>query len=141
MDSILEMLMVVDWLANDLHYQFKGEGFYENHLLADRVRNFGSAEDDLKEVYFLGQLGTTPPLDKAVSARAADKYDKICVGNPSLLARLHCALDALAHQVEAEKNGAFLAAGVHAVLDEISRRALAYRFLVSSQMHREVDEP
>lgn len=137
MDSILEMLMVVDWLANDLHYQFKGEGFYENHLLADRVRDFGRAEDDLKEVYFLGQLGTTPPLDKDTAMNATADYNKIVARNPCLLTRLHDGLDSLARQVEICKKDAGLASGVHAVLDEISKRALAYRFLVSSQMHRD----
>ena len=43
--TLLALLCAIDWLANDLHYRSEGTGFYEKHLLADRIRDFGDAED------------------------------------------------------------------------------------------------
>ena len=137
-DAILTMLTVVDWLANDLHYQYEGKGFYENHLLADRVRDFGSAKDDYREVYWLGHLGKKPPLDKDIAGYACRMYDTIVGRNPCLLTRLYDGLSVLAHQVEVCKKDA-IPGGVQAILDDISKRAITYKFLVRSEM--KVDEP
>ena len=132
-DAILTMLTVVDWLANDLHYQFEGKGFYENHLLADRVRDFGSAKDDYRETYWLGFLGKKPPLDKDIAGYAVRMYDTIVGRNPCLLTRLYDGLSVLADQVEVCKKDA-IPGGVQAILDDISQKALTYKFLVRSEM-------
>lgn len=133
MDAILTMLMVIDWFCNDVHYQSKGDTFYALHLLADRVRDFGSAEDDFKETYYLGQKGQFPPSDATIAQYAIAEYQKIAERSEGCLMRLLDALDVLVHQVEVCKKDAGLAAGVHAILDNISQKALTYKFLVSNQ--------
>lgn len=135
-EAILTMLTVVDWVAQDLHYQYEGLGFYECHLLADRVRDFGSAEDDYKEAYWLGHMNQKPPLDKQITEYATKMYDKIVERNPCLLTRLYDALSVLCDQVEVCKKDA-VPGGVQAILDSISQKALTYKFLVRSEMHRD----
>lgn len=134
MDAILTMLIVVGWFANDLHYKSRGPNFYGDHLLADRVRDFGNLADEFRETYYLGQKGANPPPDAKIASYAIDEYQKVCSRSTGLLSRLHDALDVLIHQVEVCKKDSGTAAGVHAILDDISRRALTYRFLVGAQM-------
>lgn len=133
MDGIITMLEVVEWLAQDLHYNFRGPTFYSNHLLADRIKDFGSASDDLKEKYYLGWKDTTPPLDKEFADWATQTYDKIVGRNETMHGRLIDAFDMLISNVEIAKREGALPAGIHAVLDDVSSRALTYKFLVKSQ--------
>lgn len=134
MDAILTMLVVVKWFANDLHYKSRGPNFYSDHILADRVKDFGTLADEFRETYYLGQKGANPPPDAQIATYAIDEYNKVCARSEGLLSRLHDALDVLVHQVEVCKKEQGTASGVHAILDDISRRALTYRFLVGSQM-------
>ena len=67
MKELLAMLCTIDWLANDLHYRSSGPGFYEKHLLADRVRDFGDVDDELKEAYWLGFKKCVPPYDTEIA--------------------------------------------------------------------------
>ena len=77
MKELLTLIIVADWLANDLHYRSSGSGFYEKHLLADKIRNVGSI-DELKESYFLGFKTCLPPLDVGLAKSATFVYEKIC---------------------------------------------------------------
>ena len=52
-DNLLALICVIEWLANDLHYNSIGNGFYEKHLLADRIRDF-DVKDEIKETYLSG---------------------------------------------------------------------------------------
>ena len=133
MPEVIVNIIVVDWLCNDLHYKWRGHSFYGMHLLADRVRNFGSAKDDINEVYFLGYMGIVPPADKDNSVKAITQYDKVCKENGGCpLKSLGAQLSYLLASVENAKRTEGLPAGVHAILDSVSQSALTYRFLVTS---------
>ena len=140
MIDVLVMIEVVKWLARDLHYKFQGPTFYANHLLADRVKDFGSADDDLKEGYWLGCLDTTPPDDKDIAELATTTYNEIINAKPCLLTKLLEGLDRLDNSVGEAKKDASLNGGVHAILDDISKRVNTYRFLVRAQS-RVVEAP
>lgn len=133
MEKMLAMLCVIDWFANDMHYQSRGRGFYEKHLLADRVRDFGSAADDIKEGYFLGYKKENPPKDIEICEMAQYIYEKTCSEKQDMLDRLEMIFGILSVQVEDCKKEPGLPAGVHAILDEISKRALTYKFLVMAE--------
>ena len=95
MQDVIVNLIVVEWLCNDLHYKWRGHSFYGMHLLADRVRDFGSAEDDINETFYLGFEGNNPPSDSLNAALAIKHYDKIewiPAGSPSI--RLAISTDA-----------------------------------------------
>lgn len=132
MEEVLKNLMVVEWVAHALHYETIGNEFYAVHLLADRIKDFGSAADDIKEKYYLGTLLSTPPRDVDIATGAKEKFDRIG-SNPDLLAMAREALRTLIHSVEEVKKESYIMAGVHAVLDDISSRALTYLFLVTNQ--------
>lgn len=133
MESILTILLVIDWLCNEVHYaKDTTKNFYSRHLLADRVRDFGSAEDDIKEVYYLGYKLTQPPKDEDIASFAISM--KGSLKNGSALSNLLESLDALSDTVENIKSeDGNIPRGVHAILDDISTRALRYRFLVGAE--------
>lgn len=140
MIDILVMIEVVKWLARDLHYKFQGPTFYANHLLADRVKDFGSAADDLKEGFWLGCLDTTPPDDKDIAELATNAYNEIINAKPCLLTKLLEGLDRLDSTISDVKKDTSLNGGVNAILDDISKRVNTYRFLVRAQS-RVVEAP
>lgn len=130
MFNILAYLMAIDWLADELHYNYIGSDFYSMHLLADRVRDFGAASDDVKEVYFRGFVGDVPPNGPRIASAASELFTAYSVDG--LLGGLYGAFDGLIHAVEEVKKDSSLPSGIHAVLDDISVKALRYRFLVES---------
>lgn len=138
MIDVIVMIEVVTWLARDLHYKFQGPMFYALHLLADRVKDFGSAEDDLKEGYWLGCLDTTPPADREISNLTVAAYDKMIEGKDCPITRLLAGLVSLGSVVDEMKNDASLNGGVHAILDDIRKRVNTYTFLVRAQAHKDV---
>lgn len=138
MIDILVMLEVVKWLASDIHYNSTGPMFYSLHLLADRVKDFGSADDDLKEGYWLGCLDTTPPNDKEIAEAASKAYDEIINSIQCPLGRLVDALTKLNMSIGEQKNDSSLNGGIHAILDDISKRANTYTFLVRAQAQQNV---
>ena len=138
MIDVLVALEVVEWLASDLHYNSTGPMFYALHLLADRVKDFGSAEDDLKEGYWLGCLDTTPPSDREIASAAISAYDKVVDGKDCPIARLLAGLTNLGAVVDELKSDASLNGGVHAILDDISKRTNVYTFLVRAQAQQDV---
>ena len=131
--TLLALLCAIDWLANDLHYRSEGTGFYEKHLLADRIRDFGDAEDQLKEAYYLGFKSMPPPYDKEIAHSATVIYDAMKDASCSAENQLGGAFGLIQQIVDACKKEASLPAGIHAVLDGISEKALTYQFLVRSE--------
>lgn len=134
MESILTLLTVIDWIANEVHYATDtNNNFYSRHLLSDRVRDFGSAEDDIKECYYLGWLREQPPKDQTIAAYAI-KYMESAHGD-SAIDKLTDAMVRLSSTIETIKKSVDpkMPAGVHAILDEISKKALTYTFLLSKE--------
>lgn len=138
MIDVLVMLEVVKWLASDLHYNSTGPMFYALHLLADRVKDFGSAEDDLKEGFWLGCLDTTPPADREIANLTVAAYDKVIEGKDCPVARLLAGLMNLGSAVDNIKKDTSLNGGVHAILDDIRKRVNTYTFLVRAQAQKDV---
>ena len=138
MIDVLVAIEVVKWLASDLHYNSTGPMFYALHLLADRVKDFDSAEDDLKEGYWLGCLDTTPPSDREIANAAISAYDKVVDGKDCPIARLLAGLANLCSAVDGMKSETSLNGGVHAILDDISKRTNVYTFLVRAQAQQNV---
>lgn len=131
MENILTLLVLIDWLANDVHYAVDTtKNFYSRHLLADRVRDFGSAEDDIKEKYYLGFCNELPPGDDVIAGYAIKAKADL---QGDALKRLCDALSLLATTVESA-GGETLPRGVQNVLDDISSRALTYKFLCEKEM-------
>lgn len=133
MKNLLALLCVADWFANDLHYKSTGIGFYEKHLLADRVRDFDSSDDDIKEKYFLGYKGQIPPSDVEVAKTATFAYNKILQDRETDLDRLEMTFGLILAAVEECKTEENLPSGVQSILDKISETALTYKFLVRSE--------
>lgn len=131
--TLLALLCAIDWLANDLHYRSEGTGFYEKHLLADRIRDFGDAEDQLKEAYYLGFKSMPPPYDKEIAHSATVIYNAMKGASSSAESQLCGAFGLMQQAVDACKKEASLPAGIHAILDGISEKALTYQFLVKSE--------
>ena len=129
MESILTLLVVIDWLANDLHYG-ADHNFYARHLLADRVRDFGSAEDDIKEKYYLGWKKEQPPADAQIAEYAIKT--KAGFANVEAIFALIEAIEMLIGAVETAKGEGY-PCGVQAVLDDISSRALTNAFLLRKE--------
>ena len=132
--TLLALLCAIDWLANDLHYRSEGTGFYEKHLLADRIRDFGDAEDQLKEAYYLGFKSMPPPYDKEIAHSATVIYNAMKGASSSAESQLCGAFGLMQQAVDACKREASLPAGIHAILDGISEKALTYQFLVRSEV-------
>lgn len=132
--TLLALLCAIDWLANDLHYRSEGIEFYEKHLLADRIRDFGDAEDQLKEAYYLGFKEQLPPYDKKIAVVATALYNSIQAESGDFLYELKGAFCLLQQVIDTCKKEPNLPAGVHAILDSISEKALTYKFLVQRQL-------
>ena len=131
--TLLALLCAIDWLANDLHYRSEGTGFYEKHLLADRIRDFGDAEDQLKEAYYLGFKSMPPPYDKEIAHSATVIYNAMKGASSSAESQRCGAFGLMQQAVDACKKEVSLPAGIHAILDGISEKALTYQFLVRSE--------
>lgn len=129
MEDIVAMFTVIDWIADDIHYNSRGASFYGLHLMADKIRDFGDAADELKERYWLGFLETTPPSGKYFAQKAISLY-----GRYEGLGYLDAAKEAAADLVSMVKSNSpdDLPNGVTAILDEISSHALLCSFFASA---------
>ena len=130
MEDIVAMLTVIDWIADDIHYNSRGESFYGLHLMADKIRDFGDAADELKERYWLGSLNTTPPSGKFFAQKAISLYEKY-ENLEYLDAAKEAAIDLVSMVKETSKT-MDLPNGVSAILDEISSHALLCSFFASA---------
>lgn len=127
--NVLATMRVTEWVAKDLHYRSCGLEFYGLHLLADKV-NFGSAEDDLKEAYYL-RYEEDVPTEAEIAASAIAMYNDIAAHHDERqMARgLVEACSAVIVAVEEAKRTPGLLAGIHAILDGISQKALIIKGL------------
>lgn len=130
MEDIVAMLTVIDWIADDIHYNSRGESFYSLHLMADKIRDFGDAADELKERYWLGFLETTPPSGRYFAQKAISLYQRY-EGLAYLDAANKAAKD-LVDMVKTISSEKDLPNGVSAILDEISSHALLCSFFASA---------
>lgn len=72
MENIIINLEVIKALSKDLHYILKGQNFYGNHLLMDRIQeDMQGFIDDIKENYFMFR-GWDVPLNKDIFSKVAD---------------------------------------------------------------------
>lgn len=126
--NVLVAIEVVKCLAKDMHYRSNHEWFYALHLLADKV-DFGSAEDDIKEAYFLGQRAMLPPSEGEIRKLVAERIVEATGDNKKLIMRLANACDMLLYSIEEAKREPGMFAGVHAILDGISQTALTIKGL------------
>ena len=52
MEKIIIYLEAIKGLSKDLHYETKGQAFYGNHLLMDRIHDhLDDYQDEIKEKY------------------------------------------------------------------------------------------
>lgn len=134
--SMLDVLVaveVVKSLVKDLHYRTNGEYSYAIHLLADRVF-FGSNEDDIKELYYLGYKAELPPTEEEIHKIASEEAKKFKVkGDVSNKELMQAVIDASAAGVaviEDVKKEEEIPGGVHSVLDYVSEVMLRTKGLV-----------
>lgn len=127
--DVLVSIRIIELIAKDVHYRSDQEWFYALHLLADKV-DFGSAEDDIKEAYYLGQKEVLPPSEKEIVMAVAQKYPDISSCDNENLVRNLCEACANGiYAIEDAKREAGLVAGVHAILDGISQHLLVIKGL------------
>ena len=127
MNELLEMIVCVEILANDLHYESDGIAFYANHLLADRVKeDLDKTLDGLREAYWLGELKVAPPPTDDTYQGAIELARGIRGSysggdrNEALVIRLREVADLLLKKIEEIKRGDPLLSGTVAILDGLS---------------------
>ena len=130
MIDVLVSVLIVEWIAKDMHYRSCDEWFYALHLLADKV-DFGSSIDDLKEAYYLGAKEILPPTEEEIVKSAIGKanLDTKTMDNRQLIEALASACADGLYAIEEAKREPALIAGVHAILDGISQRMLVVKGL------------
>lgn len=129
MKDVLVQIEIAKWLAKDMHYRSYDEWFYALHLLADKI-DFGNAEDDLKEAYYLGMKEELPPTEEEIHAAAVAKIGiTTSKSNLELIEALHNACDDGLYMIEEAKKEPMMFAGVHAILDGISQNLLVVKGL------------
>lgn len=131
MFDVLVSIELVEWLAKNMHYRANEKYAYALHTLADRC-DFGPYEDDLKECYWLGFIGSVPPNevvvhDAAVSAAKGLGFDVLT--NKELLEAVYKAAGDGEKKVEEAKGIERLPGGVHAILDNVSTMLLRAKAL------------
>lgn len=123
--NVLSCIEILEWKLKDMHYGANDRYFNALHLLADQI-DFGSDEDDLKEIYFLGFKNELPPEEKEIHALALTACPERPTEasehmNEDLLRDIKAASESGISAVEAAKAEPGLPAGVHAVLDDVSK--------------------
>lgn len=134
--AVLASMLRVNWSAHDLHYRAHGEAFYALHLLADKV-DFGTAEDDLKEAYYLGQSESMPPTDEEIIDKAVLPVRRVGNTNAELVTNLMNACKDCMYFIEEAKRIPGLMAGVHAILDGVSQNLLTVSGLCARTLKNE----
>ena len=128
MDEILEYIVCVGILADDLHYRSSGDSFYANHLLADTIKKpLDGFMDDLREIYWLGELYALPPQTDVTYQNASMKAQSIRLraasSDRNLGLSVKDALNVLIHSIENIKKEGALISGTVSVLDGICAHA------------------
>lgn len=129
MIEVLIAIELVEWLSKDVHYRSNDQWFYALHLLADKI-DFGTAEDDLKEAYYLGMKEALPPTERDIHENAIDRCPDVRgLDNEGLIRTLYEVCANGLYAIEEAKREAGLMAGVHAILDGVSQHLLVIRGL------------
>lgn len=126
MDDVIALMYACEGLAKDIHYGSFGPSFYGLHLLADKV-DFSEDRDALIEAAYLAS-GKTVPVTSMFYTKAVELTNAQEAAEP--LPKLSDALYSLVYVVEEAKRVERPLAGVHAILDGISQKALIARGLV-----------
>lgn len=80
MEKIIIYLEAIKGLAKDLHYETKGQAFYGNHLLMDRIHDhLDDYQDEIKENYFMYNEKSVPThktiIQNTIEMLPADDLD------------------------------------------------------------------
>ena len=80
MEKIIIYLEAIKGLAKDLHYETKGQAFYGNHLLMDRIHDhLSDYQDEIKENYFMYNEKSVPThktiIQNTIEMLPADDLD------------------------------------------------------------------
>ena len=118
MKTMLAQIHAARMVALDWHYTAKGDSFYGQHLLAEKVAE-GFPTDDLTETYYLGEKLKTPPRQADIMAEAVQIVS--ANGEKSCPVALQDILKlAAAHAEELARGN--LSLGVKSLLDEVSQK-------------------
>lgn len=142
MVDVLVAIELLEWLAKDMHYRTNDEYAYALHLLADKI-DFGSVEDDIKEVYFLGFKSELPPTEEDVHQKTVIKSEpyKKKETNKDLLQAVIDAAAFGAEIVEAVKKDPLLPGGVQGLLDKVSETMLRAKALAWMSLRSPIKPP
>ena len=138
MEEVLISIELIEWAAKNVHYRANDEWFYAIHLLADKV-DFGTAEDDIKEAYYLGFKKKLPPTELFIHSEAVNRMKEVNItDNKSLITLLMDYCETGLYAVEEAKREPNLMGGIHAILDGVSQtmltiKGLCFRTLNESQ--------
>lgn len=120
MEKILVYLETIKGLSKDLHYEVKGNSFYANHLLMDRIHdNLDDYEDEIKENYFMYNEKPVP-THKSIMAQSIEMMpadDAETISKMSTLAEL---IKTAVYQIEQTLKDETLDAGDNDLLGRIS---------------------
>lgn len=129
MKNLISMLIAVQFLSHDLHYQAKGLPFYALHILADLCKDgINEMMDNLREMYYMGELKTIPPCDCETHAEAIQIVNGIRqnIGgdnkNLALIFRLREICSLIVAEVAELRKGDSLQSGTLSVLDTIGAK-------------------
>lgn len=80
MEKIIIYLEAIKGLSKDLHYETKGQAFYGNHLLMDRIHDhLDDYQDEIKENYFMYNEKSVPThktiIQNTIEMLPADDLD------------------------------------------------------------------
>lgn len=80
MEKIIIYLEAIKGLSKDLHYETKGQAFYGNHLLMDRIHDhLSDYQDEIKENYFMYNEKSVPThktiIQNTIEMLPADDLD------------------------------------------------------------------
>ena len=80
MEKIIIYLEAIKGLSKDLHYETKGQAFYGNHLLMDRIHDhLDEYQDEIKENYFMYNEKSVPThktiIQNTIEMLPADDLD------------------------------------------------------------------
>ena len=115
---MLAQIHAARMIALDWHYSAKGDSFYGQHLLAEKVAE-GFHTDDLTETYYLGENLKTPPRQADIMAEAV-QIVKARDGMTRPAALQEVLKLAAAHAEELARGRISL--GVKSLLDAVSQR-------------------
>ena len=123
---VLATLCAIEMLAKDFHYRAKGKSFYGNHIFADLIWNVGKNQDDLNEIYYMGELQSDPPYRISVAGDAIKQINAIpeMANEDGYINAMYDRANALVGLVEKAKEQKKPLSGTTAVLDKISQDAL-----------------